>query len=285
MGVIDYWCNGFTPEYRELWDAAIDDQDLTIKIRRKDDDSFTEPGEMLARMDELDISTLLLPAAEIPDDAGRFAYERYAMRPEVVSKLSTSHAGRFAGLFSLDPTQGERGIEAAKEALSRPGFVGLQTHTHSWDRPFDHRDYYPYYQLAADHDVPVVMQAGASGGPMPSECGQPIGIDRPAIYFGSVRFVLSHTGWPWTAEAIAMTQKHPNVFLGTAAWPPHRWPGELRQFLAGAGQGKVLLGTSFPTVGHRHAMARLPELELSEDVRFQLVEGTARRVFTRLSQR
>ena len=23
MGAIDYWCNGFTPEYRALWDAVI----------------------------------------------------------------------------------------------------------------------------------------------------------------------------------------------------------------------------------------------------------------------
>ena len=282
MGAIDYWCNGFTPEFRELWDAAIKDQDLTIKIRRNEEDSFADPADMVARMDELAISTLMLPSTEIPEGAGRFAYERYAMRPDVVSKLIAEFPGRFAGLFSLDPTQGQVGVERAAEALSRPGFIGLQIHTHSWDRAFDDRDYYPYYALAAEKDVPVVMQAGASGGPMPSQCGAPIGIDRPAIFFENVRFVLSHTGWPWTSEAIAMTQKHPNVFLGTAAWPPHRWPAELRTFLAGIGRGKVLLGTSFPTVGHRHAISRLENLELDAETRFELVEGTARRLFTQL---
>ena len=282
MGAIDYWCNGFTPAYRALWETAIGEQDLSIRIRRAPDDSFAEPAEMVARMDELDVSTLLLPAAEIPDGASPFAYERYATGIEAVSELASSFPGRFAGLFSIDPGEGQRGVARAAEALSRPGFVGLQSHTHSWDRAFDDRDYYPYYMLAAEHDVPFVMQAGASGGPMPSACGQPIGIDRPAIYFGSVRFVLSHTGWPWTDEAIAMTQKHPNVFLGTAAWPPHRWPQSLREFLGGAGRGKVLLGTSFPTVGHRHALSRLAGLALEEEARFQLVEGAARRVFTRL---
>jgi predicted TIM-barrel fold metal-dependent hydrolase len=282
MGAIDYWCNGFTPEYRALWDAAIGEQDLSIRIRRNEEDSFAEPAAMLARMDEIGMSSLLLPAAEVPSGAPAFAYERYAMRLDGVSKLAATYPGRFAGLFSLDPTEGQRGVEKAAEALARPGFVGLQIHTHSWDRAFDDRDYYPYYTLAAEHDVPVVMQAGASGGPMPSACGQPIGIDRPAIYFGAVRFVLSHTGWPWGEEAIAMAQKHANVYLGTAAWPPHRWPQTLRDFIAGSGRGKVMLGTSFPTVGHRHALSRLDELSLAEDVRFQLVEGAARTVFTKL---
>ena len=31
MGAIDYWCNGFTPEYRALWDAVIGEQDLSTE--------------------------------------------------------------------------------------------------------------------------------------------------------------------------------------------------------------------------------------------------------------
>ena len=110
--------------------------------------------------------------------------------------------------------------------------VGLYNHVHSWDRPFDHADFYPYYTLAADLDVPVAMQSGTSGGLMPSECGRPIGIDRPAIYFRNVHFVLSHTGWPWVDEAIAMALKFPNVFLGTAAYPPKHWAPAVRRLPA-----------------------------------------------------
>ena len=192
--------------------------------------------------------------------------------------------GRFAGLFVLDPTTGVAGLSRAAEALSHDNFVGLLIHTHSWDRGFDHRDYYPYYALAAEHDVPVVMQAGASGGREPSACGHPIAIDRPALYFPSVDFVLSHTGWPWGDEALAMVGKHANVFLGTAAFPPHHWSAELVRFIGGAGQRKVMLGTSFPVVGQRHALARLGDLELSQEAREVLLQGTARRVFGRLGK-
>ena len=284
MGIIDYWCNAFTLDRRSLWNAAIERQGLAVKVRSDPDDSFADPATLLARMDALSIDTLLLPSSDLPDAAGPFDYERFTTQREDVEKLANTYPGRFAGLWSLDPTQGRRGVRRADEALSLPCFVGLHVHTHSWDRRFDDRDYYPFYALAADHGVPVVMQAGSSGGLMASECGKPVGIDRPALYFPELRFVPSHTGWPWVEEALAMALKHPNVFLGSAGYPPHHWSPELVRFLSGAGRGKVLFGTSFPVVGHRHALARLPELDLSAEAQHALLEGTARGIFTRLTR-
>ncbi len=283
-GWIDYWCNAFTPDRLERWDAAIASQGIPLKIRRRDDDSFADVSTMLARMDELGVETLVLPSADMPQGAGPTNYAPFTTRFEDVVKWSGEHPGRFVGLFTVDPTESSRGLRRAAEVLSNKSFVGLQIHTHSWDRPFDHRDYYPYYALAAEHGLPVVMQAGASGGREPSACGRPIGIDRPAIYFESVDFVLSHTGWPWVDEALAMAGKHANVFLGTAAFPPHHWSAQLVRFISGTGRGKVMLGTSFPVVGHRHALERLSELELSQGSRDSLLNGAAQRVFGRLAK-
>jgi len=116
-----------------------------------------------------------------------------------------------------------------------------------------------------------------SGGRTASECGRPIGIDRPALYFTDTRFVLSHTGYPWVDEAIAMARKFANVFVGTASYPPRRWPPPLVEFCASE---KVVFGTNFPTVGHGQACTQLRDLGLDHDT--ALVEGTARRIFTRL---
>jgi len=132
--------------------------------------------------------------------------------------------------------------------------------------------------------VPVAMQTGTSGGLMASECGRPITIDRAALYFRETRFVLSHLGWPWVDEAIAMALKFPNVYLGTAAYPPRHWPDAVRRFVRGPGRHKVVFGTNFPTVGHRHALAQLRELDLPPEVAAALRGGTARQVFTRLPE-
>ncbi len=55
-------------------------------------------------------------------------------------------------------------------------------------------------------------------------------------------------------------------------------------FLRGPGRAKVMFATNFPTVGHRHALAQVAELELPAEVEADLLGGTARRVFTRLEQ-
>lgn len=285
MGIVDYWCNAFTEDRRVLWHGAIEAQGIPLKVRTADDDSFCDAPRMLARMDALGIDTLILPCAEVPEGAETHAYERYATHPAELAKHADAQPGRFVGVVSVDPSRGVAGVRDAVRILESAPCVGLHLHTHSFDRALDHRDLYPFYALAAERDLPVVVQAGASGGRMPSECGRPIGIDRPALYFEETPFVLSHTGWPWTDEAIAMAQKHKNVFLGTAGYPPHHWSDTLVKFLGGLGRGKTLFGTSFPVVGHRHALGRLEALGLDAAVREALLEKTARRVFPTLVAR
>jgi hypothetical protein len=177
-----------------------------------------------------------------------------------------------------------RGVQEMRRRLDLPWVIGCYLHTHSWDRRLDHADLYPYYAVCADAGVPVAAQAGTSGGLLPSECGRPISIDRPALYFRDTPFVLSHLGWPWCDEAVAMALKFPNVFLGTGAYPPRHWPAPVIDFLRGPGRTKMMFATNFPTVGHRHALAQVAELELPAVVEADLLGGTARRVFTRLEQ-
>ena len=281
-GAVDYWCNAFTPDRRAVWDAAIAGQGLTLAVRRETDE-FCSPDAMATRMDDVGFSTLMLVACDEHQTGGDDTFAEVAARPSEMDELHASDPARFVATWSIDPSSGMAGVRRAAEMLAQPWCVGLHTHTHSWDRRFDHADYYPYYALAADEEVPFVMQAGTSGGRFPSECGQPIGIDRPAIYFPTVRFVLSHTGWPWTSETIAMALKFSNVYLGTATWPPKRWSEELIRFIGGSGRNKCLFGTGFPTSGHHNSAAQLVDLGLTPEVLENLTSTTARTVFSRLN--
>ena len=277
--IVDYLCNAFTPDRAAVWKEAT--AGLALKIRA---DEFEEPDAMVDRMDELGIDTVLLPAVVVPpgDTPVGTSFEAVAATWPEVEALAQRWPGRFAALTVLDPTTGSAGVRETRARLREPWVAGGYLHTHSWDRPLDHADYYPYYALAGDLDVPVAMQAGASGGMTPSECGRPMGIDRAALYFSDTRFVLSHTGWPWVDEAIALARKFPNVFIGTASYPPRRWPDALVEFVRGAGRNKTLFGTNFPTVGHRQALEQVPELGLDAAATEALLGGNARRVFARL---
>ena len=285
--VVDTLCNAFTADRRALWDGAISSTGVQVKVRRDERDSFCDPSEMVARMDELGIATLLL----IAGDTGRhavvdpFDFEHLVARWDEAERLVERWPGRFAALALIDPQRGMRGVRDTRGELEHPWVVGCYLHTHSWDRRLDHADYYPYYAACAEAGVPVAAQAGTSGGLMASECGRPISIDRPALYFRDTSFVLSHLGWPWSDEAIAMALKFPNVFLGTGAYPPRHWPSGVHDFVRGPGRTKVMFATNFPTVGHRQALAQVAELALPPETEAAVLGGTARRVFTRLPER
>ena len=282
-GVVDHLCNAFLPEFADRWDAAIAAQGVPVKVRRDPDDGFTDPATLVARMDALGIATVCVVASDPQRHAGAFDFSALTFRPDDVAALVDAHPGRFAAQWCIDVGAGMAGVARARTLAAEPWVVGFYNHVHSWDRPFDHADLYPFYALASDLDLPVAMQSGTSGGLVPSECGKPIGVDRPAIYFPGVRFLLSHTGWPWTEEAVAMALKFPNVFLGTAAYPPRHWSAAVVDFLRGPGRDKVVFGTNFPTVGHAHALGQIDELGLAPETRTALLGGTARRVFSRLS--
>jgi predicted TIM-barrel fold metal-dependent hydrolase len=285
-GIVDYLSNCFLPDRKAIWDGAIERAGLPIKVRKGDTDTFAEPAAMVARMDEVGIATVLLPTCDIGPHGtiDPLDYEHVATHWDEAEKLASEFPGRFAALAVPKPGLGMAAVREVRRRLAEPWVVGMFTHTHSWDMRFDAAEYYPYYALACEEDVPFVMQAGTSGGLMPSECGHPISVDRAALYFPQTRFVLSHTGWPWVEEAVAMALKFPHVYLGTGAYPPRHWQPTLTSFLRGPGKRKVLFGTNFPTVGHRQAVAQLDELDLDPAVAHALREGTARTVFTRLAR-
>jgi predicted TIM-barrel fold metal-dependent hydrolase len=282
-GVVDYLCNSFLPDRLAAWEEAIAGQGIAVAVRRDPDDSFTAPEAMVARMDQLRVDTVLLVSSDVHQHPTEYQLSSVTSRFAEAERLAAWFPGRFCALWGVEPQLGMAGVRRLEEALGHPWMVGAYLHTHSFDRPFDHADHYPFYAACERAAVPMVVQAGASGGRMPSECGRAIGVDRPAIYFPELRFVLSHTGWPWVEEALAMALKFANVYVGTGSWPPSRWSANLVEFLRGPGRSKVLFGTNFPTVGHRRALAQLDALDLAEDVRRALLGGNARSIFTRLT--
>ena len=278
LRAVDYWCNAFLPDRLPRWKESILEQGVPLKIEREGD-TFVAATEMLERMDAIGMQTLVLPVSDLPDDADALDFETFAWRIEEIEELHAMAPERFVGQWSINPGEAMEGVERAAEALSTEWCRGLHIHTHSFDRRFDDADYYPFYALASDEEVPVVMQAGTSGGLFPSECGRPVGIDRPALFFSGVDFVLSHTGWPWVDEAVAMAMKFPNVYLGTATFPPKRWPAAVLDFARGIGRRKLLFGTGFPLVGHTQGLGQLRELGLSEEATLGIAGENARDVF------
>ena len=160
------------------------------------------------------------------------------------------------------------------------GFVALRQLPWLWEAPPTDRRYYPLYAACVDLGIPFCTQVGHTGPLMPSETGRPIPyIDQIAIDFPELTIVCGHIGYPWTAEMVAVADKHPNVFIDTSAYASHRYPAELVTYMKTNGRPKVMFGTNYPMITPSACLDELSVLDLDGETREAFLSGNARRVF------
>ncbi|HEV8299290.1 MAG TPA: amidohydrolase family protein [Acidimicrobiales bacterium] len=276
-GLIDYWCNGFTPDRRGEWDKGLSSSPINFSEQLAT--AFLPPEDFVAAMDRDGVRAVLVPAVVDRVHVGHSPFSDVEPDAGAVAEVAAAFPDRVYGLYSIDPGNATKGVRDLERCVRDHGFVGAQIHTHSWGRRLDDRDYYPYYAKCEELGVPIVMQVGHSASRAPSENGRPFTADRPAIYFAGLDFVLSHTGWPWVDEAIAMAWKHPNVYIGTATHQPRYWSSELKDFAGGRGCDKVLVGTGFPVLRHAQVLAQINDLGYPDVARHAIVHDNAARLF------
>ncbi|MGI9603159.1 MAG: amidohydrolase family protein [Acidimicrobiales bacterium] len=196
-----------------------------------------------------------------------------------VGEYVARHPDRLRGVAGADL---RRPMDAVRDLRRRvaEGFVALRIVPWLWELPPTDRLYYPLYTACVDLGIPFCTQVGHTGPLRPSETGRPIPyIDQVAIDFPELVIVCGHIGYPWTAEMIAVADKHPNVYIDTSAYSANRYPAELVEYLRGRGKTKVLFGTNYPMMTPARALAGLPDLQLDDEVQTLFLRGNAERVF------
>lgn len=187
--------------------------------------------------------------------------------------------GRLIGVGSVDISKPEDVFGEVRRCVEELGFKAIRVLPWLAECPPTDRRFYPVYTACSEFGVPFCTQIGHTGPLMPSEVGRPIYLDQVAIDFPNLTIVGGHIGYPWTDEAIAVTTKHPNVYIDTSAYTAGRYPAALVDYLKAHGRHKVMFGTNFPMLTHEKALAGLDALGLEDTVREAFLFKTAQRVF------
>lgn len=187
---------------------------------------------------------------------------------------------RLRGVAGVDLSRPMEAVRELRRAVDELGFVALRVVPWLWGMPPTDRLYYPLYAACVELSVPFCTQVGHTGPLRPSETGRPIPyIDQVALDFPELTIICGHIGYPWTAEMIAVADKHVNVYIDTSAYTARRYPNELVAYLRGRGRRKVLFGTNYPMITPLQALEHLEQLGLDEETRGLFLSGNARRLF------
>lgn len=139
--------------------------------------------------------------------------------------------------------------------------------------------YYPLYAKCAELELPLCVNTGIPGPPIPGEVQNPIHLDRVCVRFPELRLCMIHGADPWWDVAIRLLIKYPNLRLMTSAWSPKRLPESLLHFMRTRGKGKVIFGSDWPVLPMRRVVPEAAALDLPDEVRRRYLYENAREFF------
>lgn len=281
-GIIDVWCNVRAGVDAEAFKESEQYKVLffAMQLFHMEDRMrywTISPEEFIEEiMDPMGVEKVIVPLGQ---GAGALGSRERPFDLEESAKLIEKYPDRFAAQLMVDPNRGMEVVRELERAVKDYGFKGAHLHPYSIGKPLNDAIYYPIYAKCCELDVPVQAQVGHSAEIMPSKYGQPILFDEVAIHFRELKIVAAHTGWPWVEELIALTWKHPNVYIGTSAHAPKYYDPSLVRFINTRGREKVLFGTDFPVIDHRRAIKEIEELNLRDEPKRKFLRDNAIKVF------
>ena len=97
--------------------------------------------------------------------------------------------------------------------------------------------YYPLYTKCCELELPLCMNTGLPGPPIPGEVQNPIHLDRVCVRFPELKLCMMHGADPWWDVAIRLMIKYANLRLMTSAWSPRHLPAVAAALHVDPGQG------------------------------------------------
>lgn len=186
---------------------------------------------------------------------------------------------------SVDPLAGAGAVAQLRELLTG-GARGLKLHPSLQGFVPNDPAYYPLYEVAAEHGVPVLFHTGQTGigAGLPGGRGirlrysDPMLIDDVAADFPALPIVLAHPSVPWQDAAISIATHKANVWIDLSGWSPRYFPPQLVRAVNGLLRGKVLFGSDYPVLTPDRWLADFAALEIKPEVRPLVLKDNAARL-------
>jgi len=213
--------------------------------------------------------------------------ERLTGRPQVpndeVAALAAEHSDIMLAFASVDPMRGFEAISEARRLIATGSIRGFKLHPPLQQFHPNDRLAYPFYEVLAEHKMPVIFHTGHSGigtgmrggGGVHLKYGNPMDIDDVAVDFPDMPIIMAHPSFPWQDEAISVCLHKPQVYIDLSGWSPKYFPANLIQYANTLLKNKVLFGSDFPLITPDRWMADFAKISIKDEVRPLILKENA----------
>jgi predicted TIM-barrel fold metal-dependent hydrolase len=274
--IIDAHCHVASSDYTPLAfiEGVVDNSLATLSAQGLQVERQKLLDLYLARMNDPHCDQLVAEMAEanikqaillLPDLT-------YALRnsPLTIEEMFERHReilekrpGTFFVFAGVDPRWGADGISLFERAVTRYGFHGLKLYPPCGYSASD-RSLYPFYEICAQHRLPVVTHIGGTSSALGFGLTRPIFVDQPALDFPSVSFILAHGGNAYVEESVMLCAFRPNVYLDVSGFQT-RPIASLDQLFSAGINHKIIFGSDWPVFRLQGNQKSFIENLLSDD--------------------
>jgi predicted TIM-barrel fold metal-dependent hydrolase len=146
--------------------------------------------------------------------------------------------------------------------------------------PFGDKKFYPIFAKCVELDVPICPCMGVPGPRLPMAPQHVEQLDEVCWFFPELRIVTRHGCEPWTALAVKLMLKYPNLHYMTSAFAPKHYPRDVVEFANTRGADKILYAGYFPMgLSLERIFAELPGVPFRDPVWPKFLRENAIRVF------
>ena len=137
----------------------------------------------------------------------------------------------------------------------------------------------PLYAKCCELDLPLTLNTGLPGPPIPGEAQNPIHLDRVCVRFPELKLCMMHGADPWWDTAIRLMIKYKNLHLMTSAWAPKYLPESLLHFMRTRGKTKVIFASDAPVLSITRTVTEAVALDLPDEVLDNYLYANAQRFY------
>jgi predicted TIM-barrel fold metal-dependent hydrolase len=279
-------------------DIGIVDTMLDLPYKGRD---YARQFEKVLRDPESKSGALKHPAGYMfknPVEAGRGAdpigdtlreMDRWGIRTALVSvydELSEqavkAHPDRFLGQVMVDPADGMEAVRAIVRRFEAGQIVAASFFPSGVGVAIDDKRAYPIYAKCVELDIPVFVNAGVPGPRMPFAPQDVARIDEVCWFFPELKFVMRHGAEPWTALAVKLLLKYPNLYYSTSAFAPKYYPKDIIHFANTRGADKILYAGYYPSgLTLERIFTEMPNVPFKDEVWPKFLRDNALRLLKR----
>jgi predicted TIM-barrel fold metal-dependent hydrolase len=145
--------------------------------------------------------------------------------------------------------------------------------------PIDDKHWYPVYAKCVELNLPVFIATGVPGPRVPMKAQMVELLDEVCYDFPELKIVMRHGGEPWTALAVKLMLKWPNLFYSTSAFAPKHYPKDIIDFANTRGADKIIYAGYFPFgIELERTFSELESVPFKDEVWPKFLRDNARRV-------